>query len=229
MENSLFDSLVNAFQAHKSGKRASQMKAYMKGQFEYFGLPSPLRKDLQRSVFENYRSEIKDLNIKDFTLLCWGHPCRELQYAALDLMRKKKKELADESDIPFLEDLVQDKSWWDTVDFLASFHLGNVIVQHLEIRADYLNRWINSPNMWLRRTAILAQLKFKEKTDFDLLTACIIKTAGEKEFFIRKAAGWALREYSKTNPAAVVAFVSENLDILSGLTNREALKWLKNK
>jgi 3-methyladenine DNA glycosylase AlkD len=122
--------------------------------------------------------------------------------------------------------LITQKSWWDTVDYLAVNHLGTALQNDKKRQYSYSDQLINSQNVWLRRSAILFQLKYKERTDFDLLQAHILKTISESEFFIRKAAGWALREYSKTNPSAVRQFIQDYQGQLSRLTIREGSKYL---
>lgn len=229
MQKTLFESIVSAFEGKRDNVRAAKMKAYMKDQYEYFGLTSPIRKETQTKVIKENPGLFISLDLKSFVKSCWSHPCREMQYVAMDIMRRKKKDLEQESDIPFLLELVCMKSWWDTVDFLASFHIGVIFRNHPDLKETYIKLWMQDGDMWVRRTAILSQLKLKEQTDFDLLKTCILITAHEKEFFIRKASGWALREYSKTNAPAVIDFVKDNENVLSGLTRREALKWLERK
>jgi 3-methyladenine DNA glycosylase AlkD len=127
--------------------------------------------------------------------------------------------------IAVVERLVTTKSWWDTVDSLAKGGAGALVLRHPDLAAT-MDRWIDDGNIWLRRTAILHQLGFKERTDAARLFRYCALRAGEQEFFIRKALGWALREYSKVDAEAVRAFVSEHERELSGLSKREALLWL---
>lgn len=229
MDKSLFALLVQGFENNRNNQKAVQMKAYMKGQFDYFGLSSPLRIAIQKEILNHNKDLFNQLDLKHFVQLCWDHLYRELQYSAMDIMRKRKKELSFIEDLPFLLNLVKTKSWWDTVDFLASFHIGFILSNNPAIKSHYILDWISDKDMWIRRTAILCQLKMKEQTDFEILSDCILLTAHEKDFFIRKASGWALREYSKTDAPAVLAFVEANKAVLSGLTVREALKWMKKK
>jgi 3-methyladenine DNA glycosylase AlkD len=122
--------------------------------------------------------------------------------------------------------LVTTKSWWDTVDSLAKNGAGGLVLRYPEL-AGTMDRWVESENMWLRRTAILHQLGFKERTGADRLFRYCELRAHEQEFFIRKAIGWALREYSKVDADAVRRFVADHDAALSGLSKREALLWLK--
>jgi 3-methyladenine DNA glycosylase AlkD len=145
-----------------------------------------------------------------------------MQMSAMDAMDQLIKKM-DKSWIPHLESFILEKSWWDSVDWLAVNGVGRMFDKYPEERDKYIYRWIESESIWLQRTAILFQLKYKEKIDWNVMQDFILKTSGTKEFFINKASGWALREYSKTNPEAVLQFVNDHPD-LSSLTKREALK-----
>ena len=127
-----------------------------------------------------------------------------------------------------VEPLITSKSWWDTVDSLAGHTVGVLVAQHPEL-ASTMDEWISSEDIWLARTAILHQLGYKAKTDRDRLFAYCLRRAADREFFIRKAIGWALREYSKTDAKAVHAFVRTNAGTLSSLSSKEALKWLERR
>jgi 3-methyladenine DNA glycosylase AlkD len=129
--------------------------------------------------------------------------------------------------MPLLEKLITTESWWDTVDGLAANQVGGVLARFPEIREPYIDRWRQEEDFWLRRTTLLFQLRYKGQTDADLLFALIKENLADQEFFIQKAIGWSLREYSKSNAEAVQQFVAETE--LSGLAQREALKWMKNK
>ena len=133
----------------------------------------------------------------------------------------------DENPIEFIEFMIVNKPWWDTVDWVASHHAGTYFKMFPHLIREKTGAWMNSENIWLQRSALLFQLKYKRHTDEKLLFDYILKLKDSKEFFIRKAIGWALREYSKTAPESVVHFVETTE--LSGLSRREALKWLKRK
>jgi 3-methyladenine DNA glycosylase AlkD len=153
----------------------------------------------------------------------WALPEREYQYVAVDLLRRQNKQLTAD-DLPALEALVQAKSWWDTVDGLA-VTIGSIVTREPQLlgRMDAL---IGAPDFWLRRIALLHQLDGKENTDEARLFAYCLRCADEREFFIRKAIGWALRQYARTNPAAVRQFLDTHREKLSGLSFREAAKHL---
>ena len=123
--------------------------------------------------------------------------------------------------------MIVNKSWWDTVDYIAVKLVGKHFENFPELIPKHIKTWNSSGNLWLNRTAILFQLQYKKKTDINLLFDIIEKQAGSREFFIQKAIGWVLREYSKTDENAVRKFVMQTN--LSSLSKREALKWLNRK
>lgn len=151
----------------------------------------------------------------------FAQPERELHYAAVDLLVKHARKLTPEQ-LPLLEKLITTKSWWDTVDALAVHAVGEVFKRHPAHIASWNERWIESDDLWLTRTAILFQNRWKDATDQALLFANIDRHAAHTDFFIRKAIGWALREYGKTDPGAVLDFVRGRK--LSPLSEREALR-----
>jgi 3-methyladenine DNA glycosylase AlkD len=127
-----------------------------------------------------------------------------------------------------IENIILTKSWWDTVDWLAGHAVGTYLNLYPEKKINVLSRWSDSENIWLIRSCIIFQLFYKEQTDTKLLEDMILGHTGTNEFFINKASGWALRQYSKTNPQWVIDFVNSHVDVLDKLTCTEALKWLKN-
>jgi 3-methyladenine DNA glycosylase AlkD len=210
------------FGQHFDPENAAGQKAYMKGQFEYFGLKSAIRKELTRDyVKENGLPPKADL--PKFVSQMWAFPQRELQYACIDILIKWKQKVGLDM-LPVYQFMIEEKSWWDTVDLIAS-HLVGALVQNYPDLQTTLDAWSEADNMWLRRVAILHQLKYRDKVDEARLFSYCEKNMGDPEFFIRKAIGWALREYSKRNEEAVRGFVTSHPD-LSGLSQREALKWL---
>lgn len=148
-------------------------------------------------------------------------PEREFQNVALDMLERRVKKL-DKSYIGLFETLITTKPWWDTIDPIASKLIGSFMLKYPELIEDYPEKWIASGDMWLQRTAILFQLKYKAKTNVPLLFRYIDNCSESREFFIQKAIGWALREYAKTDAAAVRRFVQERR--LAPLSRREALK-----
>lgn len=153
-------------------------------------------------------------------------PEREYQYFAITLLERMIKK-ANFEIVDLLEYLIVNKSWWDSVDGIAVNLAGTFFNNYHDMIDDITYKWMNSGNMWLQRTCILFQLKYKQKTDFELMTKFILQCSGSNEFFIQKAIGWALREYSKTNPDAVIEFIRKNQ--LKPLSVREGLKRINKR
>ncbi|WP_343223684.1 DNA alkylation repair protein [Paenibacillus oenotherae] len=205
---------------HSDEDKAVAMAAYMRDQFPFLGIKSPERVEATRQFLkEKGTPELEELDA--IVRALWKLPEREYQYTALLLMEKRLKKL-DASWIGLLEMMITTASWWDTVDIIAGKLVGGLFGRYPELIPEYGDKWIASDNLWLRRSALLFQLGYKGKTDKDLLFGYIRQCADEEEFFIRKAIGWALREYAKTDEHAVRAFVKETP--LSALSVREALK-----
>jgi len=223
--NTCLKPLVKSFKENADPFNAEPMAKYMKNLFPYLGIKTPTRRELLKDFLKEYG--LPELSrLKQITLDLWELPEREFQYVAIGLLRKFTKTW-DEDFIDLFEQLIITKSWWDTVDGLASWMVGEHFKRFPDIRDKYINRWMKSGNMWLQRTCLLFQLSYKEKTDEMLMGSIITALNGSDEFFINKAIGWILREYSKTDAHAVINFVKNNE--LAPLSNREALKWLKNQ
>ena len=152
----------------------------------------------------------------------WQKEQREFHYVAMDFMAKWKDNDILLEDYNFIEFLLTNHSWWDSVDTLASNYLGRYLRVFPEQREVVIKSWRKSENMWLRRSCLIFQLRYKSQTNFELLKSLISEFMHEKEFFIQKAIGWSLREYAKTNPVSVRNFVEESG--IQGLAKREALK-----
>lgn len=209
------------FEAHANPAIAAPMKKYMRDQFEYLGIKSPQVAALQREfIAQHGLPSMEALDVISREL--WKLPQREFQYIAMNLIGKFEKKV-DEEFITTLEHLIITKSWWDTVDLLASHPVGTMFKRFPNVRKKYLGKWRKSENMWLRRTTLLFQLGYKKETDFDLLCEIIGENLGSQEFFINKAIGWALRQYAHTNPVPVKKFVNATKE-LHPLSKREALK-----
>ena len=218
-----YNEIVSLLQDNANPTQAVDMSAYMRDQFQFFGIKSPLRKELVREIKAMVKP-MTSIDYQEFIELLWNDPHREYQYIATDLMGTIKKKLGVDW-IDFLEQLIITKSWWDTVDFLAPNLLGNIFSRHVEIGHKYTDRWIESDNIWLQRSALIYQLRYKDKVDFERLTRYILLRKDSKEFFVQKAAGWALRQYSKFEPDKVRFFLDTNND-LAKLTVREGSKYL---
>jgi len=213
------------FTQHADPKKAAPMKRYMRDQFEYLGIKVPeMGNLLKQHIREHGLPPLAELDpiLRDL----WALPPREFQYAANGLLRKFEGQLPPKF-IETLEYMLVTKSWWDTVDIIATGTLGVHFKRHPKVRDKYLAKWRKSDNFWLRRAAILFQLGYKKDTDFELLCAIIRENLGSQEFFINKAIGWALRQYTRVNPQGVRNFVAATP--LNPLSAREALKWLEKR
>ena len=206
------------FQEHSNPEAAQKMAAYMKGKFSFYGVSSPVRKELCKNIYQEYGVPN---NAIDAVRMLWAEPKRELHYVAQELLMKAKKQW-QEHYLEDIESLITCNSWWDTVDHLASNVVGEYFKKWPEGKQETIRRWNASDNMWLVRTSIIFQLKYKENVDEGLLTECILNHTSDKEFFIKKAIGWSLRQYAKYNEPWVVEFL-DNYE-MQPLSRREASK-----
>lgn len=217
--------IQTTLEPHRNEVRAVTMSTYMRDQFPFLGIPSPMRKQLTKEVFLETGILKKPFD-ENPVLELWALPEREYQYAACEYLERFRKKL-ELPHLHLLERLILTKSWWDTVDSLVH-NVGAISLKFPE-STPILERWSQTKNFWLRRAAILHQLGLKTKTDESRLFKFILENAHDTEFFIRKAIGWALREYSYVKPEAVRNFVLEHQKELSNLSKREALKALERK
>ena len=208
------------FAQHANPRIALEQKAYMRNQFAYYGIKATERREIQKPFFVKEFLPKKD-KLDQIVIALWEKPQRDYQYFSQELAFKYVKQLA-EKDIELYEYMVTHKSWWDTVDFIAAKLIGEYFKNFPEQRDAYVKKWISSNNIWLQRSALLFQLKYKENLDTALLSSIINSLLGSKEFFINKAIGWILREYSKTNPTWVKDFAKKTA--LSSLSKKEALR-----
>lgn len=224
MTNNSFISLVESLLLqNEDSEYATKMANYMKGHFTFYGVRGPDRVQLLRSV----KSRAKDCTIDDLISYVpdfWERDQREFQYVMIDLLKWRKTRLQPRH-LLTLEYMLITKSWWDSVDLIAANLIGEILKKDKQLQYECAERWIESEDMWLRRTAIIHQLRYGKSVDQDLLFALVESQKGSSEFFINKACGWALRQYSKYNPSAVSDFLELHPD-LSGLTLREAKKYL---
>lgn len=204
--------------------QAAPMRAYMLGQFDFLGVRATPRRQALRAL-----PRLKDWTGEELLALAdalWALPEREFRYVAIDLLARYHRQLASDC-LPRLGQLVQRQSWWDTVDGLAGV-VGDVVQQE---RAGHdlqpcMDDWLQHPHLWMRRVAMLHQLGWKDATDEARLLRYALALAPEKDFFIRKSIGWALRDYARTRPGVVRAFLEKHATDFSGLTRREAAKHL---
>ena len=217
--------LKDLFEQNANPSAAGPMAAYLRNQFASLGIKTPQNVVLQNKFYsEHALPELPELD--PILRELWSLPEREFQYVGLGLLGKFQDRLPPEF-IETLEYLLVTKSWWDTIDSISGGVLGIHFRRYPEVRAKTLARWRKSENFWLRRATILFQLGYKKDTDFPLLCDIIRDNLGSKEFFINKAIGWALRQYSRVDAQAVRAFVAQT--DLQPLSAREALKWLNRR
>ncbi|RLL45438.1 DNA alkylation repair protein [Oceanobacillus piezotolerans] len=216
------DIILSLFESNRNEENAVPMAKYMRNRYPFLGIKTPQRRNLMRQFYKE-TNILKQAFLPEFVWALWELEEREYQQAALDYMDRMRKKL-EPTHMPLMEKLITTKSWWDTVDALASKSIGHIAGTNPEVIPDYIEKWATSSNMWLNRTAILFQLKYKETTDEALLYRYIGIHNTSKEFFIQKAIGWALREYSKTNPNSVRCFINESQ--LAALSVREGSKYI---
>jgi 3-methyladenine DNA glycosylase AlkD len=214
--------LKNTLEPHANSEEAVFMKKYMKDQFEFFGIKTPLRKELIKSLLikkllpsrENLLILIREL---------WSMPQREYQYVGMVLTEKCLARLLL-SDHALFHFMITHKSWWDTVDFIAAHLVGKHLKKNPELVPILVEDWSCSGNLWLQRATLLFQLQYRQATDRELLTRLIMQYRHDQDFFMRKAIGWVLREYSKTDPSWVSHFICTHE--LSTLSRKEGMKWI---
>lgn len=234
-ENRWLSRARQAFAAAGDPARASQMQAYMKSAMPYHGVQKPAVTRALAEIFADYPFEDAAEWDRDVREIFDGARFREEWYAALALRaHRKAKRFAVTEDrwratLALDEHLIVGASWWDVVDEVAAHHVGALLAAFPRHVKPEMRAWSNSPQMWKARTSILSQLRHRERTDDALLFACIEPSIESKEFFLRKAIGWALREHSKVRPDAVRRFVRHHESRLSGLSKREALRLVDAK
>ncbi len=218
------DYVASELEARADPIAATAMAAYMKTDMPFYGVKTPDRRPILREVLRRYPVASKSAYRKA-VLVLWNLPHREEKYLAIGVAGAYTDFITMDA-VPLYRKLVIEGGWWDFVDGIAADLVGRVALQERADMAPVLDRWIDDPNLWIRRSAILAQLRHKDATDQARLFTYCLQRAHEREFFIRKAIGWALRQYARTEPEAVRRFVLANREVWSGLTYREATKHL---
>lgn len=211
--------LEKVFKEHADPAYAEKQSAYLLNQFPFLGIAKPKRAELQKPLLNSYRQIEREELIETVKEL-WSKPEREFHYAAIDLLVRhwKRLELAD---LGLLEDLMRTHAWWDSVDTLSASVLGRFLLENQTILSE-MDKWIEDEFLWIRRAAIIFQLKWKKHTQEERLFSYCRQRMHESNFFIRKGIGWALREYSKTAPESVSQFLSQHASELSKLSYKEA-------
>lgn len=212
--------IIELFYENKNDELALPMAKYMKNKFPFLGIKTPERKELAKDFLKDRK---KDNEVDwDFVFRCFQLPEREFQYLAISYIDTVKN-IFSINDMDNIEKLIKTKSWWDSVDSINPI-VGHICLNNSDAREKYVDKWIYSESIWLKRVSILFQLKYKEKTDTEFLAKAILNNADTKEFFVDKAIGWSLREYSKTNKEWVREFI--NNSNLSKLSDREGSKYI---
>ena len=205
--------------------RAPKMQAYMKSAMPYHGVPAPKARIVFRETFDGYAFDDAKRWRTDVLSVWRDAKYREERYGAIALCNHRKAKPFQTLDtLPMIEEMIVSGAWWDYVDDLASHRIGALLAAHPREMRKTMLAWSRSPDMWKRRTSIICQLSFRQATDLDLLYACIAPSLSSKEFFLRKAIGWSLRQVARHDPNAVRRYVKENDSALSPLSKREAMK-----
>lgn len=218
----------SSLQLNANPEHASAMRAYMRDQFDFLGIKTPLRRKLLAQVVKPIgKSKFSAPEVLQLADLLWQLPQREYQYIAVDLLAQHKKILRLQ-DVSALIQLAQKKSWWDSVDGLAAV-IGDIVFltrAHSLDAQDTMDQALHHSSMWVRRIAMTHQLGWRLQTDTARLFSYALQLAAEEDFFIRKAIGWALRDYARWQPDQVRDFVTAHQIHFSALSVREALKHL---
>ncbi len=223
-DRALIEAVRSGLGAVADPVKAPQMQAYMKSAMPYLGVPSPVAKRVFAAVFAAHHLDTFEA-WRDTLLALWREAThREERYAALALAsRRPYAQYVTRAALPVFEEFVVTGAWWDYVDETADL-VGDVLREDRMWTTREMRAWSTDEVLWKRRVSIICQLRFKAATDLDLLYACIEANLDDRDFFIRKAIGWALREYAKTDPDEVLRYVVAHADRLSPLSKREALK-----
>jgi 3-methyladenine DNA glycosylase AlkD len=206
--------------------KAPQMQAYMKSAMPFHGVPSTAMRQVAKQAFKDLVFDDAKQWQREVLAIWRGARFREERYCAIELTGLRAARAFHTPDVMAMyEELIVTGAWWDYVDVLASNRVGDYILRkHPAPLKKLMRAWSTSDDLWKRRTSIICQLRFKEQTDVELLYACIEPSLPSKEFFLRKAIGWALREYAKHDAREITRYVNKNRARLSGLSVREALK-----
>jgi 3-methyladenine DNA glycosylase AlkD len=225
MTNPLVRNVREALEQAANPLKAPQMQAYMKSTMPYRGVSSPEQKAIWKKIFPTHPLSSSG-EWQRVALALWREAgFREERYGAIALTEfRLYAQYRTMASVPMFEEMIVTGAWWDFVDTIAGRSLGAVLRAEPSRMSKLMRRWARDEHMWKRRSAILCQLSLKRETDARLLYDCIEPNVADKQFFIRKAIGWALRQYAWTDPREVARYVKANRSRLSGLTVREALK-----
>jgi 3-methyladenine DNA glycosylase AlkD len=220
----LVEYVQTALAARADPEKAPQMAAYLKTDMPFYGVQTPDRRQIGRHLTREFGPE-SAAEYRATVETLWELPHREEKYLAIDVALAHRRFITFEQ-LDLYRRIIVEGAWWDFVDAAASGLVGRVLLNERSTMRPVLEEWIDCDDMWLRRTAIISQLDHKDQTDVEMLFDFCRRRAFEKEFFIRKAIGWALRQFARTDPEAVTEFLLDHRDELSGLSFREAAKHL---
>jgi 3-methyladenine DNA glycosylase AlkD len=225
MTHALVRAARNALEQAEDPATARAMQAYMKSAMPFRGVSAPEQRRIWTRVFSKYPLESFD-EWKHVALELWlGAAFREERYAAIGLTDLRRyASYRTFAAVPMFEEMIVTGAWWDFVDALATHQLGDILRTEPRRMTPLMRQWAKHPDMWKRRAAILCQIRLKRETDLDLLYACIAPNLADRDFFIRKAIGWALRQYAWTDAKEIRRYVAANRSRLSPLSVREAMK-----
>lgn len=218
-----YEVVKNRFDLVSNSERARAMDAYMKNNFQFLGIPQPIRAVETKKLFSKFGKPTLGI-LDQLVPILWEKPIREYHYFAIECLFHQREHFR-ESDIVLLESLMNVHSWWDTIDIISPNLAGFFCRKFPHLLIPTCERWNMDTHFWMRRASVIIQLRYKQNTNTELLFNMIRPLMHEKEFFIKKAIGWSLRELAKFQPEEVVHFVENNS--LSPLSAREALKRLK--
>ena len=215
------EDLNEALLSQADAYNAFHMKAYMRNKFEFFGIKATERRQILSGTIARNKEEIEH-EYRSIVRALYALPQRELHLCAMEVFFRFGKKGFQNNDMKLIEFLIITNSWWDTVDYIAKNILGTYLKQYPDQVEKVIQRFSSEENIWLNRSTILFQLGYKADTNTDLLFAQCERFRGSSEFFIQKAIGWALREYAKIDPEAVLNFVNSHK--LKPLSRREAIR-----
>jgi 3-methyladenine DNA glycosylase AlkD len=225
MTHALIRAVRAGLAAQADPARARGMQRYMKSAMPYYGIPAPLQRRVWRDIFAEHPLASCE-EVRSVALTLWRAAAyREERYAAIALTDFRRYACCQtRAAVPMYEEMIVTGAWWDYVDSIAAHRLGGLLRLFPKPMKREMLAWSRSDDLWKRRSAILCQLRFKQETDLGLLYATIKPALSSREFFLRKAIGWALRQYAWTNPKEVARYVRAHTAELSPLSKREALK-----
>jgi 3-methyladenine DNA glycosylase AlkD len=203
------------------------MAAYLKTDMPCYGVTGPGRKQVLREVKERHPLGSRR-DVERLVRALWALPRREDKHLAV-MAAALRPDLVGPASMPLYEKLIREGAWWDLVDFVAIGLVGAAWRAEPGTIAPIMDRWVDDDDLWIRRTAIIAQVSAKKATDWRRLFRYCRRRMGEREFFVRKAIGWALRSYSYTEPERVRRFLEANREKLSGLSFREGARVLRRR